>query len=226
VKDPTKLMELWDRTLELYSDLDGAPNKPRPERIVPDREISAGYMHSGYPIMTWMDKSVPQSLNYDELVTTGTWGHWHELGHNRQKPSWTFEGTGEVTNNLFTLLGMTHIAKVGLFDRVNSSKKEVDAFFAAGSPHSQWKEKPFVALTMYAELIDAFGWESLQKVFRTYLKDERMSSEQEKRDQWMIRYSKVVGKNLVPFFTEWGFPLSDGAKREVQGMPEFKRKKG
>ncbi len=224
VADPKKLMELWDKTLELYSDLDGAPDKPRPERIVPDREISAGYMHSGYPIMTWMDKSVPLSLNYDELVTTGTWGHWHELGHNRQKPTWTFAGTGEVTNNIFTLLGMTHIAKATLFERVQSSKKETDAFFAAGAPHEQWQSKPFVALTMYAELIDAFGWDSLKKVFRTYLDEPKLPNDQAKRDQWMIRYSKVVGRNLVPFFTEWGFPLSDSAKESVKSMPEFKRK--
>jgi hypothetical protein len=119
---------------------------------------------------------------------------------------------------------MTHIAKVSLFDRLNGSKKDLDAFFAAGAPHSQWKEKPFVALTMYAELIDAFGWDSLKKVFRTYLNQPRLRTEQEKRDQWMIRYSRAVGRNLVPFFTTWGFPLSDSAKAEVQSLPEFRRK--
>jgi hypothetical protein len=32
-------------------------------------------------------------------------GFYHELGHNHQRPEWTWSGLGEVTNNLFSLYG-------------------------------------------------------------------------------------------------------------------------
>eukprot|EP00922_Rhytidocystis_sp_ex-Travisia-forbesii_P027893 GHVS01040938.1.p1 GENE.GHVS01040938.1~~GHVS01040938.1.p1 ORF type:complete len:1609 (-),score=260.66 GHVS01040938.1:232-4668(-) len=40
------------------------------------------------------------------LPSNGSWGLFHELGHNRQKPEWTSEGMGEVTVNIFTLCCM------------------------------------------------------------------------------------------------------------------------
>ena len=224
VEDPEKLMKLWDRTLELFDDLDGNGNKPRPERIVCDRQISAGYMHSGYPIMTWMDKSIALSLDAEKLVTDGTWGHWHELGHNRQKPEWTFGGTGEVTNNLFTLWGMVKVAGKPVKDRLKQNEKEVAKYFADGANFDEWKAKPFVALTMYAELIEGFGWESLQKTFRSYRTGPLPKSDQDKRDQWMVRYSKIVGKNLGPFFDRWGVPVTEAAKKEVATLPAWSGK--
>ena len=48
------------------------------------------------------------SDQYDKLVDVnnlmaGSWGLYHELGHNHQNRDWTFDGTVEVTVNLFTL---------------------------------------------------------------------------------------------------------------------------
>lgn len=54
--DPQALMEFWDRALDAMADVVGrSRERERPERIVCDRQISAGYMHSGYPIMTHLD---------------------------------------------------------------------------------------------------------------------------------------------------------------------------
>ncbi|MCW5943045.1 MAG: M60 family metallopeptidase, partial [Fimbriimonadaceae bacterium] len=224
VSDPGALMNLWDRTLGLYADLDGSPLFDRPERIVCDRQISAGYMHSGYPIMTWMDDSVPLSLDVKRLTTEGTWGHWHELGHNRQRSEWTFEGTGEVTNNLYTLYAMSNIAGKPLFDRIGKEKAKVDAYLAKGGDFAQWKREPFLALYQYGQLIEAFGWESLKAYFRSYQDPSQGPSpktDAEKRDQFLVRYSRVVKRNLGPFFQAWGVPTSATARASVSDMPAW-----
>jgi len=51
------------------------------------------YLDAGYPIVTHMDVSDPNSKNFifniDTLEKEGSWGLFHELGHNRQRSSWS-----------------------------------------------------------------------------------------------------------------------------------------
>ncbi len=54
----------------------------RPERMAHDVDISAGYMHSGYPVMTFLD--VVDSTLVFPMTGPGHWGHFHEFGHNHQ----------------------------------------------------------------------------------------------------------------------------------------------
>jgi hypothetical protein len=56
VDDPEDLMKFWDSVMDRYADLLGRePQRRRLERFVPDVQISAGYMHAGYPLMTMLD---------------------------------------------------------------------------------------------------------------------------------------------------------------------------
>ncbi|MGV3616661.1 MAG: M60 family metallopeptidase [Fimbriimonas sp.] len=222
VKDPEALMALWERILSLYKELDGRPLPKRAERIVADRQISAGYMHSGYPIMTWLDDSVPLSLSVERLTKEGTWGHWHELGHNHQLEAWTFDGTGEVTCNLYSLYMMEKVAGRGIWTRIGDQREKAKAHRAAGAPFDRWKSDPFLALTMYAELIDAFGWEACQRWLRDYDTGPRPRNDAERRDQFLTRYSKVVNRNLGPFFQRWGVPTSEAARASVKDLPAWK----
>ncbi|MBM4087378.1 MAG: hypothetical protein FJ272_21510, partial [Planctomycetes bacterium] len=101
--DPEELMKFWDKVLDACAELAGLPlERERPERYVADVQISAGYMHSGYPIMTHLDAAAVM-VDKPRMIREGAWGLFHEMGHNHQSPDWTFAGTGEVTCNLFTL---------------------------------------------------------------------------------------------------------------------------
>ncbi len=54
--NPTALMTFWQSALDACADLATiARVRARPERYTTDVQISAGYMHSGYPIMTFLD---------------------------------------------------------------------------------------------------------------------------------------------------------------------------
>ena len=53
-------------------------------------------MHSGYPIVTHLDVCEKSCINcildLNKMKTVGNWGLFHEIGHNMQRPEWTFEG--------------------------------------------------------------------------------------------------------------------------------------
>jgi hypothetical protein len=223
IQDPEALMRFWDRTMDLFEDLGQRPLPARPERIVADVQISAGYMHAGYPIMTHLEAG-SYGTNLRFLTTEGSWGHWHEIGHNHQQPEWTWDGTGEVTCNLFTLYCMQNLAGQGLWSRVGQSRPKMLQHIQSGAPYEAWKADPFLALYMYTQLIDAFGWEPMKKVFAQYRDlpaNQRPRTDLEKRSQWMVRYSRTINRNLGPFFQKWGVPTTEEARRSIADLPEW-----
>ncbi|RYG58345.1 hypothetical protein EON80_27245, partial [bacterium] len=172
IDDPAKVLELYDRTFLAMADLRGINRlNPYPERIVADQQISAGYMHSGYPVMTWLDVQ-KKSVDFD-LLNKESWGHWHEFGHNHQVGAWTPEGTGEVTNNLFAIYVWETV--MGKPDEEGHPalkpldfKKQWEKDDAGGRKFEDWKSEPFLALHSYLQLKNTFGWEPFKKVFREY----------------------------------------------------------
>ena len=225
--NPEPVMKFWDEVMDACADLAGIDrNRPSPERFVSDVQISAGYMHSGYPLMCFLD-AAPRFIKVDHLRNDGDWGMFHEIGHNHQNGDWTFNGTGEVTVNLFSLYILDTVCpkapKHGAIvpeSRVKNMKK----YFIDGAQFSKWQSDPFLALIMYVQLREAFGWEAFKKViaqYRTLGKDEHPKNDEEKRDQWMVRFSRVVGKNLGPFFQAWNVPTSDAARKSVSDLPAW-----
>ena len=87
-----------------------------------------------------------------------------------------------------------------------------------------WKKDPFLALFMYCQLREAFGWEPFKKVFAEYRAlppKERPQEDVDKRDQWLIRFSRAVGKDLGPFFEEWGVRTSQTARDSLKDLPTW-----
>jgi hypothetical protein len=224
--DPEALMAFWDAISDAHATLGQVPLDPlRPHRFVPDVQISAGYMHSGYPIMTHLD-AVPDMVSTERL-RRGTWGLLHELGHNHQVSDWTFDGTVEVTCNLFSLHAIDTICTPPDGSRGHpgvDSPPSLARHLAAGAPFDAWKRDPFLALHMYVQLERAFGWETYKRVFAEYRdlpRDQRPRSEMDKRDQWMVRFSRACGHNLGPFFQAWGVPTSDAARASIADLPAW-----
>lgn len=228
--DPESVLAFWDAVADACAELAGIPaERLFPERYVCDRQISAGYMHSGYPIMTWMDVA-ELVVDLPRLRREGSWGHFHEMGHNHQSPDWTFEGTGEVTVNLFSMY-VYHKVLAQPFDHGHPAIRDrqkrlerVEEYIARGSRFEEWKSDPFLALTMYIQVIEEFGWEPVKQVIAEYRQlspEERPRTDAQKRDQWMIRLSRAVGKNLAPFFDLWGVPVSQEAHEAVKHLPAW-----
>lgn len=230
--DPEALLAVWDHGLDSIADLAAIPrDRPRPERMCCDRQISAGYMHSGYPIMNHLDV-IEVMVDRDRLFRDGAktcWGFWHELGHNHQAGDWTFEGTGETTNNLFSLYCCERVSNetvaANSWLNVSERNKRVAKYFADGAKYAEWQSDPALSLMFYAQLQQAFGWGAYQRLFAEYrqLPDaSRPKDDQDKRDQFMVRFSRQVGYDLGPFFASWGIPIRDAARQSVAHLPEWK----
>ena len=226
--DPQSLADYYNQGMDAAADLYGiSRNRQRPERIVADVQISAGYMHSGYPIMTWLD--VEKTTVDVEKLKKFPWGHWHEMGHNHQKGEWTFAGTGEVTNNLLPLYVWTQLqgqkfatGHPALTDTERA--KRWAKYEADGKPFKSWQSDPWLALEMYLQMQTAFGWEPFKKVFAEYQalpEAQKPKTELAQHDQWMVRMARATGKNLGPFFQKWNVPTSESARASIANLPAW-----
>jgi hypothetical protein len=213
LENPEPLLRFWDRVLDAAADLAQIPrDRSPPQRYVADVQISLGYMHSGYPIMTHLD-AAPRMTSL-ETMKKGDWGLFHELGHNHQADAWTFESTGEVTNNLWTLYILETVCGTReTHEALVERRKNLDV--------RKWRDDPFVALVMYVQLREAFGWDAFKKVFAGYREGPQPGSDDEKRDEWMVRFSRAIGKNLGPFFEAWGVPTSKKARDSIKDLPRW-----
>jgi hypothetical protein len=228
LENPDELMRVWDRILDLSAELAAWPSNDRrsPERYVADVQLCAGYMHAGYPIMI-PTSAAHKLVDSKHLTTQGNWGLFHETGHNHQHSDWTFGGTVEVTCNLFTMYIYERLCGVAPEQgRMKDPKihARVEEYFRAGPRFAQWKRDPFLALVMYYQLQQEFGWSAFHAVFKAYeqLKpDQRPADDSAKRDQWMTRFSRQTGRNLGPFFEAWGVPTSTAARSALQDLPTW-----
>lgn len=227
IDDPRELGELWQSILDHAADLRGISRvRASPERYVPDLQISAGYMHAGYPIMTHMDAAADMAS--PARLRAGTWGLFHELGHNHQDPHWTFDGTVEVTCNLWSLYLMERISGKPVstghpaIDRADERERRAMVHIERGAPFKTWQSDPFLALEKYMQVREAFGWEPFTRVFRSLdalAPGDRPRTQEQRRDWWMIRLSEEVGRNLGPFFARWGVPITTDAVKRVEHLP-------
>jgi hypothetical protein len=226
--NPEEVLDVWDKILDACADLAARPvQRERPERYVADEQISAGYMHAGYPIMTHLDAA--ESMASKERLLAGNWGLFHEMGHNHQSGDWTFAGAGEVTCNLFSLYVCETVCRLKgpghpAVSMGETRDKAYRKYAATGPDFKKWQADPFLALTMYVQLREGFGWEAYRKVFDEYRKlpaAERPKNDEEKRDQWLVRFSRTVNRNLGPFFQAWGVPTSQSARKSIAHLPAW-----
>lgn len=222
MQNPAPLLEWWDKVVGAQDWLAGWRARQFQERIVPDCQISAGWMHSGYPIMCHL-ASAPKMTDLETLRKEGDWGFFHELGHNHQSPMWTFPGQTEVTVNFFSLYCMEHI--VGKprgtgHPAIDGAKflTCLDKRFA--HPPS---DDPFHQLSAFIVLLHQFGWEPLQQTLASYQKspvEPKMPLEL-KQTEFVRRYSRHAKANLVAYFKQMGYACPDELNKELSHLPSF-----
>jgi hypothetical protein len=226
--DPSAVLAFWDEAIDAQDRLAawGPEEMRRPERFVCDRQISAGYMHSGYPIMAHMDvadDNVELKLLKGNVLSPGGWGQWHELGHNHQHGWWTPGNQGEVTVNLFSLRVQQELygcKPEHVWGGNLAPKKRTAAITAFRADNSKkpatWD--PATGLVFYWQLIDGHGWDVLHRVIASYKTtppNSEPKNDAQKWDEWLKRYSVEAKRDLGPFFTYWRMPVSDAALSEA-----------
>merc|ERR1712179_90691 len=211
-------MGAMDRANELAGFENG---RARTERMAFDIQISAGWMHSGYPIMSQMPP-VRATLDVAIQQREGLWGQFHELGHNHQWESCTTSKTVETTNNLWSLyMNEKVFNKKECHDEAKSWKRDerITEWVANGRPEEAWEV--WLALDTYSFLKDIFGYDSYTRLFKKYYNMPRIIYEDDRLDTWARLYSQEVGTNLCDYFEWFRFPLSDETWNVCRGLAPF-----
>uniref|UniRef100_A0A3B5KW45 Peptidase M60 domain-containing protein n=1 Tax=Xiphophorus couchianus TaxID=32473 RepID=A0A3B5KW45_9TELE len=224
LENALEVEKLWNAIMKGVADLAVIPQKfIRKERIVADVQISAGWMHSGYPIM--MNSSIGAELfNPQDARTKGLWGEIHELGHNQQRRPWEFPPhTTEATCNLWSVY--VHEEVLGL-DRTKahpsitaaSRKSSVEEYVKGGKKLSDWTV--WTALETYLQLQEKFGWDAFKKVFAAYHDMTNHPNDKEgKMNLYAETFSRAVNRNLTGFFKAWGWPIQKATEEELSNLP-------
>lgn len=235
---PTKNVQKWDAMVALYDKFSGkaatypAPHRSNPWawRYVPDIQISAGYMHSGYPIMTFLDVPPNWVKDASALPYLGGWGEWHELGHNNQLGEITWSGNGEVTVNLHSLNVQTNN---GTPERLVTDKvyNKAWTYLAKSSRDYVAESDVFTKLVFFWQFQLAYKnkafWPNVSRAYREIaagtMADSRLkglptSTDADKMNTFAIVASVRAGNNLVPHFDAWGVPLTDQTRSTIAGF--------
>uniref|UniRef100_A0A3P8UFE4 Peptidase M60 domain-containing protein n=1 Tax=Amphiprion percula TaxID=161767 RepID=A0A3P8UFE4_AMPPE len=223
---PEELAALWNDIMKAVADLAVIPHKfPRKERFVADVQISHGWMHAGYPIMTH-NSSAFELVNADNVRSKGIWGPIHELGHNQQRPCWEFPpNTTECTCNLWSvyvheqLLGINR-AQAHPAVTLEERKTRMEKFVREGRKPGSWDM--WVALETYLQLQEKFGWDAFKKVFAAYHKMSNFPNDNHgKMNLYAETFSQIVGMNLAGFFKAWGWPIQAATEEKLSKLPPW-----
>uniref|UniRef100_A0A8C3W1F4 Peptidase M60 domain-containing protein n=1 Tax=Catagonus wagneri TaxID=51154 RepID=A0A8C3W1F4_9CETA len=226
LEDPEPVLRLWDEMMRAIARLAAQPFPfRRPERIVADVQISAGWMHAGYPIMCHLE-SVQELISEMGMRSRGLWGAVHELGHNQQQHGWEFPPhTTEATCNLWsvyvheTVLGIPR-AQAHPALRPQEREKRIRTHLGKGAPLHDWNV--WTALETYLQLQEAFGWEPFTQLFAEYQTFPALPKDNpSKMNLWVKKFSEKVQKNLAPFFAAWGWPVQKEVAASLACLPEW-----
>jgi cysteine-rich repeat protein len=223
VDAPGAVTEFWVEVLDADADLAAMDrNRPRPERLVADRQISAGWLHSGYPFMGHAVHG-PEALDVETLRSSGNWGMFHELGHNHQWADWMIPHSTEVTCNLWSVYAYETLVESGVEGHEaiapQTRADRLDAYVAAGARYETWD--PWIGLELFLQLKEAFTWEAYKQLFARYrdFGPGERPGEVDRIDFLVVNFSEIVSTNLLPFFRCWGLPVSDWVEGRVENLP-------
>jgi hypothetical protein len=222
--EPKPIAQYWDKVVRYQDNMVGITRDfIRPERIVLDLQISAGSMHSGYPIMGHTAPKHINMLNHNHLTTVGCWGPFHELGHNHQLSPWSLPGHTEVSCNLFAHLVSVKLANNDIYANPTKLKEVESAFSTMKKNNTGWAEaSDYVKFHFYLQLQQGFGWNKMKEFFTWYTtakESEFRSNTNEKNNLFCLRYSLAVKHNLTQYFQAWKFNITQSTIDQIKHFP-------
>ena len=219
IKNINDFIDGWDQIVQLEDDLACKP-RTKPERICCDVQLCCGYMHSGYPIMV----PISAMCDIDEVRQNGSWGFFHELGHNHQSGDWTYDGAGEVTVNIFSMYvsqEFSHLDIRQVWD-LKSLDTKIKNYVAGGKTFERLKSDLCLHLGIFQRIALAFGFDSIKKFFGSFYEhgSYKPKNDNEKIQEWAKRMSHITGTNMAKVFKTWGFPIDASTDNETKSLPD------
>ena len=222
--NPEELMDFWVEALEMEHELYGFIPWPRIERAAFDIQISAGWMHSGYPFMAHL-VSAQEAVDLEHMESEGSWGMFHELGHNHQWNPSRLPGTTETTCNFASVYLMEDLVGLDLGHSALSPQQRhqrMESYFQGGADIDDWSV--WTALDTYLIIKEEWGWAPITQALTAYYTlppSEIPSTDEEEFNAWVLHISSASGYNLAPYHEAWGFPLYTSTHSQLLEYPAW-----
>jgi hypothetical protein len=229
--NPGALLTFYDRVMNADADLRVIDRKRvHTERIILDQQVMAGSLFTmPYKIVgPDDDENCNVMLNVDSLEIRGSWGIFHELGHRHQFNDIDFDGLGEVTVNLYSMYVYDQVLKLGKYqhkDHLPSKEgviQHIKNYMRMSPSYDKFKQDPWIALSMYIEIIEQFGWDAIKTSNKAYAdlpKSDYPKSNEQAIDLWFNTICKATKSDLGMFFDIWKLPVSAEAKQKAKQYP-------
>lgn len=210
------LLAKWDKVVLKNWELRGEETWYKAQSFTCDIQLFAGFLHSGFPIVgDYMHCNKSLDINYMSGKWAEHWGPFHELGHNVDPNIWIYNNIViETTPNIFSYFQMERMAGYN-WDTLPLLHKHINS-----DEMTNWLADPsfdnpnydtFIRLVVYTQTIRDFGWSCQKEMMNGYWDnpaEPHPTTDHEEIQQWVLRYSRVVGYNLCPLFgTFWKWPL-------------------
>jgi hypothetical protein len=223
------------------SGLDGSTpiDRPSPLRMhfLQDDRSSAKTVENVYMYATNSFVGMPADSAQDlltDMTRSVPWALWHESGHIYQQSDWTWDNATEVTVNIYSLHAQQRFGLPSRLDSVDEGtgrntwdeaarylarKKRNfldDASFAEDT-------QDFVRLVMFEQLRRGLGDSFYPKLHKDYRRnplsyDEGADDDDKKVQQFILRSSRVAGRDLTGFFRAWGLPIDSATAAAISAM--------
>lgn len=176
----------------------------------------------------WLSFQVDTGASETLLTTPDNWGTWHEVGHTFQTPAYTWSGLGEVTVNISSLALQQRLTGEHRLDQSTDAQDRISRYFAQQVSDRNFAtltgEDPFLPLFLFDQLRQSFGegfYPAVSQVYRVRrIRGLAMlSTDQDKKDLFAQVASQVADRDLGPFFTAWGVPVSASVSSALGSLP-------
>lgn len=222
IENPEEALKLWTNVGALSTYAFGGQQRTLPITMTYDYYVFAGAAVAtvGAWVCNFPVDWAKNALNYDQLVSSGGWGNFHEFNHHWQgtygkNGKWGVGETGEVTNNVMTLASYVLYTNVASY-RTESGLKDwnrgADPYCNLGLvlQKSANSTTPITDTFMYATLIHEFGVQPFLEVVKsnysggTYhgIRLESYDPNETRYDDFAYRCSVIFGKDLTYYFTK------------------------
>ncbi|KWX69784.1 NPCBM/NEW2 domain-containing protein [Paenibacillus jilunlii] len=224
-QDPVPVLQTYDKFIAAQDKISGLSNSDSDPRHRLDKHLigiieSPTYTGGAYAYASWDGAIMPTKTgaNADALnLTRMGWGQYHEAGHLRQQGPWTWSEMGEVTVNLYSLA-----AKKVLYptEPARSPGEYLAAFLFVDQPTKDFKDSDS-KLEMLWQLNLAFGdnfYPDLHRLYREMAKADLPTTDDQKKQAFILSTSKVAHYDLTPFFDKWGLTATDETRNKIKSL--------
>jgi len=231
-RKPTEFISQLDAVYELYADLtDGFKPFYGHKIMILNVDNLKFHMSSGNPILSRQDRidyilTELEKSNYQNP----SWGLMHEMGHDfiiGMKHYFVFgHGGNESWAEFFAYYACQ---KLGLEAKEPTWKETALAYHQSGErDFERIKNDKWLMIGFLHHILDQYGWDVYQKLFKRYAELIRQNKylefddTQKKVDLFVRELSLAAGANFYPYFARWGFPVSRSVNKELQHLPQAK----